>query len=55
MACQAESREAEMAASGLALSRVQGCESLKAAFSGHQGPRKLGKSSSEKYIWGKAR
>ena len=51
MACEAESREAVMAASGLALSRVQGGESLKAAFSG---PRKLGKSSSAKYIWGKA-
>ena len=44
-----------MFASGLALSRVQRGESLKAAFSGQQGPRKLSKSSSAKYIWGKAR
>ena len=54
MACMADSREAVMAASGLALSRVQRGESLKAAFSGQQGPRKLGKSSSAKYIWGKS-
>lgn len=44
MACKADSGEAVTAASGLALSRAQGGESLKAAFSGQQGPRKLGKS-----------